>query len=119
MVSYNKGASKSPYTIVVDDRSSRSSAASSYNTMSSPTSLGAGSTSYPSISSESSPVVYESSRSPQADGFTVGVVRRSKVTVFNHHSSGYQPNSPTPGYRQYKESHRSSDEKSRSHTGSC
>ncbi|KAI1465328.1 uncharacterized protein F4812DRAFT_438299 [Daldinia caldariorum] len=115
MVSYNKGASKSPYTIVVDDHSSRSSSTSSYNTMSSHTSLGVGSTSYPSSSSESSPVVYEQSRSPKADGFTIDIVRRSKVTVFNHHSSGYQHDSPTPGYGQHKESH---GEKSHPHTGS-
>ncbi|KAI1653111.1 hypothetical protein F4813DRAFT_281304 [Daldinia decipiens] len=115
MASYT---SKSSRAIVVDNRSSRSSSASSYNTMSSRTSLGAGSTSYPSGYSGTSPVVHEHGRSARADNFIVDITRRSDVTVFNHHGTGYEDNAPSPGYR--KPDHRESQKTSgrTTHSGS-
>ncbi|KAI0105811.1 hypothetical protein F4814DRAFT_75936 [Daldinia grandis] len=109
---------KSSRTIVVDNRSSRSSSASSYNTMSSRTSLGASSTSNSIASSGTTPVIHEHGRSSRADDFTVDISRRSGVTVYNHHSLGYEENAPTPAYRQqsHQESRKTSGEKS--HSGS-
>ncbi|KAI1642688.1 uncharacterized protein F4817DRAFT_288530 [Daldinia loculata] len=115
MASYT---SKSSHAVVVDNRSSRSSSASSYNTMSSRTSLGAGSTSYPSGSSGITPVVHEHGRSSRADDFTVDITRRSGVTVFNHHGTGYEDSAPSPSYGKsdYRESKKTSGGKS--HSGS-
>lgn len=105
--------------------------------MSSRTSLGAGSTSYPSGSSGITPVVHEHGRSSRAgtcypqiypihmfsanitkDDFTVDITRRSGVTVFNHHGTGYEDSAPSPSYGKsdYRESKKTSGGKS--HSGS-
>ncbi|KAI0845467.1 hypothetical protein F5Y00DRAFT_265562 [Daldinia vernicosa] len=86
--------------------------------MSSRTSLGAGSTSYPSGSSETTPVVYEHGRSPRADDYTVDITRRSGVTVYNHHGTGYEDNAPSPGYGQSGQGETRKASGKKSHSGS-
>ncbi|KAI1473416.1 hypothetical protein K445DRAFT_314045 [Daldinia sp. EC12] len=115
MASYTNTTSGSSSPIVVDSRSSRSSSASSYTTMSSRTSLGAGSTYYPSSSSGHSPVTYQRGRSSKSEDYRVDITQRDNVVVFEHHSSGYDKDSPSPPYgQQPKESRKSSGGKSHS-----